>query len=547
MQLCCGITKEGNDCPNPSLFRTDENLFVCNMHKGFSISKKEHILKMVKENEFNKQRKEFIESLNKELLDGHEFDIPLTNKYSLIIDFAFVSKSDFDEVNKYKWFKTPDGYAVKSYNQETASLMHRYILGKPDDCYMIDHIDNNKLNNRRENLRFVTSSENNQNRSKKLNTTSKYIGIYFTKNKWRAQCATNCTRKYLGAFENEIDAAKRYDTYVYLKFGSDAKTNNLIKYDEIKITLDDFEITKKERDLPPNIYKVNDSYNVRIIYKIKVFEKIVKSLDEAKEILEIFKNQIVKLKAQEEQERLSKEIERNEDGLAIIKVSNYNVIVDDDKYHEFLKYTWIKDNNNYFITEFKKVKYSMHRFVIKAEKGDIVDHIDRNKFDNRLQNLRIVTSSINNHNKAGRGSSNFRGVCYIRRDNIWSATITKDRIIYVAGNYKKEIQAAIAVNIKSKELYGDYANLNKISEEDLQENLPIVEAKMQALKDVQDKKKNNYRGVRLNPSNKWDSIITFNKKRYYLGLFETKEEAALAYNKKATELLGDKAKLNVIS
>jgi hypothetical protein len=61
------------------------------------------------------------------------------------------------------------------------------------------------------------------------------------------------------------------------------------------------------------------------------------------------------------------------------------------------------------------------------------------------------------------------------------------------------------------------------------------------------KKENSYRGIRLNPSNKWSAIISFKKKDYNLGLFKTKEEAALAYNKKASELLGDKAKLNVIS
>jgi hypothetical protein len=142
---------------------------------------------------------------------------------------------------------------------------------------------------------------------------------------------------------------------------------------------------------------------------------------------------------------------------------------------------------------------------------------------------------------------NFRGISFNKHHNKWKTVINKNGINYSAGSYEKEIQAAIAANIKSKEIYGKFANLNKISEQDLIENLPIVEAKMRAVLDSQIKKENNYRGIHLTPNNKWDAIITFNKTKHYLGLFKTKEEAALAYNKKATELLGDKALLNIIS
>jgi hypothetical protein len=50
-----------------------------------------------------------------------------------------------------------------------------------------------------------------------------------------------------------------------------------------------------------------------------------------------------------------------------------------------------------------------------------------------------------------------------KTSNNWAAAVMNDGITYSAGNYEKEIQAAIAVNIKSKELYGDLASLNKIS------------------------------------------------------------------------------------
>jgi hypothetical protein len=100
---------------------------------------------------------------------------------------------------------------------------------------------------------------------------------------------------------------------------------------------------------------------------------------------------------------------------------------------------------------------------MNAKTGDVVDHINRNKFDNRIQNLRFVNKTINAHNKEGRGSSIYRGVNFNKRDNNWKAAIMKERITYSVGVYEKEIQAAIAVNVKSKELYGDLASLNKIS------------------------------------------------------------------------------------
>jgi hypothetical protein len=551
--LCQAILPDGSDCKNLSKLVTDEGIYTCFKHKDFNLSKKDHILKMIEEDEFNNQRKEFIDSLNRELLDNHEFDIPLKNKFGLIVDFAFVSKSDFEEVNKYKWYKTK-GYAAKDYTQETESLMHRYLLGKQDDGFVIDHIDNNRLNNRRENLRFVTESENAQNKPKIIreNTTSKYIGVHLKRSKWTAQYST----KYLGTFENEIDAAKVYDTYILLKFGQDAKTNNLVKYNEITKTLNDFEFNKPIRNLPSNIKVQNGLYIISKTYNGTNFYKSTRVLEEAEKILEEVNVKISKLKVQEEADHLVKEIKRNSDGLAIIEIFNKNlekiqdVIVDDDKWHELIKYRWSKSGIYYQQAQINGIKTLLHRYLLKHQKGDIVDHINRNTFDNRLQNLRIVNISINSHNRFGRGKSLFKGVSFKTKENKWISSVVKDRIRYSTGSYEKEIQAAIAVNIKSKEIYGEYASLNTISEEDLNENLSIVEAKLQFLSDLQNKKKlqpkKKYKGTKQKLNNKWSACIKYDYKNHYIGTFESEVEAALAYNKKAIEFLGNKAKLNAV-
>lgn len=80
------------------------------------------------------------------------------------------------------------------------------------DGSIVDHINLNKLDNRKINLRFSSASFNVRNRAKKENCSSKYIGVYWRKekHKWGAYININGVRKSLGAYENEEDAAEAY-------------------------------------------------------------------------------------------------------------------------------------------------------------------------------------------------------------------------------------------------------------------------------------------------------------------------------------------------
>jgi hypothetical protein len=77
---------------------------------------------------------------------------------------------------------------------------------------LIDHININPLDNRIENLRVVNKSQNCRNRNKRDNCSSKYIGVSWhkTTNKWIASININNKRKHLGLFDNEEEAAERY-------------------------------------------------------------------------------------------------------------------------------------------------------------------------------------------------------------------------------------------------------------------------------------------------------------------------------------------------
>ena len=76
----------------------------------------------------------------------------------------------------------------------------------------IDHIDINPLNNKIENLRVLTRSQNCRNKKKKENCSSKYIGVNWNKkaNKWQVLISINNKLKHIGYFDNEEEAGKAY-------------------------------------------------------------------------------------------------------------------------------------------------------------------------------------------------------------------------------------------------------------------------------------------------------------------------------------------------
>ena len=95
------------------------------------------------------------------------------------------------------------------------------------DLPCVDHKDRNSLNNHISNLRWCTKKENNQNRSKRKNTTSMYKGVYFNKalNKWHAHIQHNGRSIHLGYFLDEADAGRAYDRKADELFGVFAHLN----------------------------------------------------------------------------------------------------------------------------------------------------------------------------------------------------------------------------------------------------------------------------------------------------------------------------------
>jgi len=145
--------------------------------------------------------------------------------------FTIVDEQDFYRFNNFNWCPQengPDIYAVRFVgNPKRIVSLHREIMGQPKGL-VVDHRNNNGIDNRRENLRTGTQSQNLCNKAKtKLKTSSRFIGVHFDKKRtlWAATIRHNGRSVWLGRFENEIDAAKAYDKAAKKYHGEFARLN----------------------------------------------------------------------------------------------------------------------------------------------------------------------------------------------------------------------------------------------------------------------------------------------------------------------------------
>lgn len=130
--------------------------------------------------------------------------------------FAIVDDEDFEILSQNKWYLGADGYArrnIKEGSKKTAIPMHRALLNPPSDR-LIDHKNGNRCDNRRDNLRICTRSENAMNRGKTKQNSSGYKGIYPEKhsktNPWRAKIQIRGKSVQLGSFSSAKAAAEAY-------------------------------------------------------------------------------------------------------------------------------------------------------------------------------------------------------------------------------------------------------------------------------------------------------------------------------------------------
>ena len=125
------------------------------------------------------------------------------------------------------------------------------------------------------------------------------------------------------------------------------------------------------------------------------------------------------------------------------------------------------NNTGYYSIGINGKIYRNHRLIFLYHYGYLpkqLDHIDRNKLNNKIENLREATQSQNMMNRKSfkNTSSQYKGVTWDRKNQKWLSQIKINKKLIHLGRFKFETDAAKAYNIKSIELFGEYAKLNEV-------------------------------------------------------------------------------------
>lgn len=394
------------------------------------------------------------------------FKIPLRNINKDIIAYTIVSECDFEILNKLKWHKNKTGYAK---GNTEPGLIHRYIYKEIMKIELtpkniIDHINSDRLDNRRENLRIVNHTENARNHKKQENVTSKYIGVYLNTeiNMWISRIKIN-ESVLRASYQNEEHAAHQYNLWCIEYKLITAKLN--ILSDESIVNFEPYILpVKNGNNLPKGITMISENrYRLHIYKNAKMIHiGYFETVEEANKI------RLEKLKEYKEidlKNHYEKPIKLNKDNQCIIELFNKNkiktgeTIVDEDIYYELTKYTWRLSSFGYVINN---TCGNLHRHILNYSGQDVVDHINSNPLDNRKCNLRIVTQQQNTMNKSAQknGSSKYIGVRFHKKSNKWESNIYVNNKNKYLGLYETEIEAAKARDSATKEYFGEYGKLN---------------------------------------------------------------------------------------
>jgi len=156
--------------------------------------------------------------------------VPLTRQMDATID-----AQDVSAVSGYNWSAVcagknpPTYYAMRSiskHGKPNYRSLQAHIM-EPPDGYTVDHINQDPLDNHRDNLRLCTLSENMGNRRSFRGSTSPFKGVSWrTKDQtWYAQICMNRHVTCIGYFDDEIEAALAYDEHARRLFGEFARLN----------------------------------------------------------------------------------------------------------------------------------------------------------------------------------------------------------------------------------------------------------------------------------------------------------------------------------
>lgn len=139
-----------------------------------------------------------------------------------------IDAEDFPLVKQYQWHISVNGYPrAKVPNKRQTILLHALLIGPTNRRLVVDHIDGDRANNRRSNLRICTPSGNAKNLALSTRNKSGFKGVCWNKQRqrWEAQIGSDRIQYKLGFFDTPVEAAVAYDRAASLLHGEFARTN----------------------------------------------------------------------------------------------------------------------------------------------------------------------------------------------------------------------------------------------------------------------------------------------------------------------------------
>lgn len=301
-------------------------------------------------------------------------------------------------------------------------------------------------------------------------------------NKYRVSIKFENKKIRIGHFKNEQDAAKAYDIYAYHYYREYCGNNGMLTKEEIKDVLvngipKDYQKVKPERDLPTNLYRGRGKKSYSFDFSLgghRYYLNVGEDLERAILKMEYIREKLIENYKQElEEKNQDTPILRNSDGIPILQLINMEgetigeAKVSEEIWRDLNKHTWHLKNTDYPAGFIDNKNIELHNHIYNTymvekdkRKEPTIDHINRDKLDARIENLREASRSLQSHNRDKSENAIIK--------DVKGVTINGNK--FVVNPYKVRYSfdfledAAIKFNELAIEKYGKEANLNIIGE-----------------------------------------------------------------------------------